>query len=715
MKLIIPRQNRVMEGLIPGSCKIRKRGCSSSSSSVLQNYQFKRAILVGKPPGSRSSTPVPSWRTTAAALDSRKYVPSQSGGGRSRPVSARKLAATLWEMNEVPSSRVGDNLEEKKAFKREMRVRERMVVPRSVHSGSLPPHLSDPSHSPVSKCMGRHARRNESLLLDPLCGKLETISVQRAPAPRMGHTSSMVGIVFPPRHRHAAAVIDSKIYVFGGLNGEIISSALHILDTSSLEWNEIQVQGEWPCPRHSHWVLQLEKKYAKLGKDILKKFGWLDLGRKVYSKENGIHICFPVTQKFCTTYRDKQNHPGGALEVLDDINPFKAFSGEGVLSKDFTFLTSLNLLMASGATILADEVVKVKKISRSPLKVTSEAVANLLKHKGLPTELLDQLPTRFVWERLGDIIVLPMTSFKDPAWDSVGAELWPIVAKSLGAQRLARQSAELLQLELGTVLWRFLWEIMAGLTIGKMEFSIPLIQPSACSPGEIFLRSLGWPVLTVEMKLLWIYLQASDILCCHSLSGPMQNWFMPVNGIPMPLRHSDITYVLILFWIAASYLKEITELQRLNCDKSAEVRKAAEVCIGEIFRVCGPDAVTKNLKDIQGPALAIVLERLKHSEAFQEAFEVAKTISMGPSLKSRSKVGKSGSKCVNEAVSSGPDNDNTRHIIYVKQGIYNESVVIGSNKKNVMFVGDGMDLNIITGNLNVIDGSTTFNSVAVGF
>ncbi|XP_028085366.1 F-box protein SKIP31-like [Camellia sinensis] len=87
----------------------------------------------------------------AAALDSPKYVPLPSGGGRSRPVSARKLAATLWEMNEVPSPRVGDNLEEKKAVKREMRVRERMGVPRSVHSGSLPPHLSDPSHSPISE------------------------------------------------------------------------------------------------------------------------------------------------------------------------------------------------------------------------------------------------------------------------------------------------------------------------------------------------------------------------------------------------------------------------------------------------------------------------------------------------------------------------------------------------------------------------------------
>ncbi|CAL5409801.1 unnamed protein product [Camellia sinensis] len=94
-------------------------------------------------------------------------------------------------------------------------------------------------------------------------------------------------------------------------------------------------------------------------------------------------------------------------------------------------------------------------------------------------------------------------------------------------------------------------------------------------------------------------------------------------------------------------------------DKSADVRKAAEVCIGEILRVCGPDAVTKNLKDIQGPALAIVLERLKqHYGAFQETFEVAKTISMGPSLKSGSKVGKSSSngngdrRAGNRAVSS---------------------------------------------------------------
>lgn len=45
----------------------------------------------------------------------------------------------------------------------------------------------------------------------------------------------------------------------------------------------------------------------------------------------------------------------------------------------------------------------------------------------------------FRWDRLGDIVVLPVSSFKDPVWDSFGDELWPIVAKLLGAQRLARQ------------------------------------------------------------------------------------------------------------------------------------------------------------------------------------------------------------------------------------------------------------------------------------
>ncbi|KAF2304991.1 hypothetical protein GH714_000939 [Hevea brasiliensis] len=79
-------------------------------------------------------------------------------------------------------------------------------------------------------------------------------------------------------------------------------------------------------------------------------------------------------------------------------------------------------------------------------------------------------------------------------------------------------------------------------------------------------------------------------------------------------------------------------------------------------------------------------------------------------------VAKDGSgnyKTVKEAVASAPDNGKSRYVIYVKKGKYKENVEIGKTKKNVMLVGDGMDSTIITGSLNVVDGSTTFKSATV--
>ncbi|PWA88987.1 protein MOR1 [Artemisia annua] len=70
-------------------------------------------------------------------------------------------------------------------------------------------------------------------------------------------------------------------------------------------------------------------------------------------------------------------------------------------------------------------------------------------------------------------------------------------------------------------------------------------------------------------------------------------------------------------------------------DKSADVRKAAEVCFRDIVRVCGPETVMKNVRDTQGPALAIVLERLKLHGVNPETFGTGQT------GKTSSKSGKS--------------------------------------------------------------------------
>lgn len=130
----------------------------------------------------------------------------------------------------------------------------------------------------------------------------------------------------------------------------------------------------------SHFVLQLEKKYAKLGKDLLKKFGWLDLERRVYSSENGLHICFPVTGQFCALYNSNQHdaHTG-------DVEP-----------NDVTISSALNYLITCGATKILDEVVRVKKSSSSPLKMMSDSVTLLINEQGLPAKLLEQLPTRYL-------------------------------------------------------------------------------------------------------------------------------------------------------------------------------------------------------------------------------------------------------------------------------------------------------------------------------
>ncbi|KAL3364603.1 hypothetical protein AABB24_013398 [Solanum stoloniferum] len=66
-----------------------------------------------------------------------------------------------------------------------------------------------------------------------------------------------------------------------------------------------------------------------------------------------------------------------------------------------------------------------------------------------------------------------------------------------------------------------------------------------------------------------------------------------------------------------------------------------------------------------------------------------------------------------EAVAAAPDKNKTRYVIYVKMGIYKENVEVTKKKMNLMIVGDGMNATIITGSLNVVDGSTTFRSATL--
>ncbi|KAK2364696.1 putative pectinesterase/pectinesterase inhibitor [Trifolium repens] len=78
---------------------------------------------------------------------------------------------------------------------------------------------------------------------------------------------------------------------------------------------------------------------------------------------------------------------------------------------------------------------------------------------------------------------------------------------------------------------------------------------------------------------------------------------------------------------------------------------------------------------------------------------------------------------INDAINVAPNNtvaSSGYFLIFVTEGVYQEYISIPKNKKYLMMVGDGINRTIITGDHNVVDNFTTFNSatfavVAQGF
>ncbi|WOG82129.1 hypothetical protein DCAR_0101291 [Daucus carota subsp. sativus] len=69
---------------------------------------------------------------------------------------------------------------------------------------------------------------------------------------------------------------------------------------------------------------------------------------------------------------------------------------------------------------------------------------------------------------------------------------------------------------------------------------------------------------------------------------------------------------------------------------------------------------------------------------------------------------------VQEAVNAGPSNGK-RFVVLIKEGVYDETVRVPLEKKNVVFLGDGMGKTVITGSRNVGQpGVSTYNSATVG-
>ena len=86
--------------------------------------------------------------------------------------------------------------------------------------------------------------------------------------------------------------------------------------------------------------------------------------------------------------------------------------------------------------------------------------------------------------------------------------------------------------------------------------------------------------------------------------------------------------------------------------------------------------------------------------------KVNKTVTVNPD-------GSGDFKTINAAVAAAPnktDGSKGYFVIHVVAGVYSEYVYLDNNKRYIMMVGDGIGKTIITGNRNVVDGWTTFNT-----
>ncbi|CAL5001815.1 unnamed protein product [Urochloa decumbens] len=68
---------------------------------------------------------------------------------------------------------------------------------------------------------------------------------------------------------------------------------------------------------------------------------------------------------------------------------------------------------------------------------------------------------------------------------------------------------------------------------------------------------------------------------------------------------------------------------------------------------------------------------------------------------------------VSAAVEAAPSESAARYVIYVKKGVYKETVDVKKKKWNLMLVGDGMGVTVISGHRNYVDGYTTYRSATV--
>ncbi|KAL9978978.1 hypothetical protein ACROYT_G016567 [Oculina patagonica] len=160
------------------------------------------------------------------------------------------------------------------------------------------------------------------------------------------------------------------------------------------------------------WVYVTSKKNAQKAKKCLEEKGYYGKERKVarYTEEE---VAIPIKQGLAELLKNEIT--GGAEKSL---------------------LLSIEGRIEQGG----EHAVNIRQHKVSPQEKLKLAIENLLQMKSVTFDGLLQKDIPHHWEQHGDLILLPENSFTLDKWKLFGEELWQVVAKSLGAARLAKKS-----------------------------------------------------------------------------------------------------------------------------------------------------------------------------------------------------------------------------------------------------------------------------------
>ena len=166
----------------------------------------------------------------------------------------------------------------------------------------------------------------------------------------------------------------------------------------------------------------VSKDVAKPVKDAFKRCGVLDNSRKSTTRRSDdgavVAVVLPVKRSAL------------ALEDAD------ASSSEDA--------ARVSRALKDGALKFEDDdaddggLVKVAVRVQNPVTLMKQEVVEMLKSRGLSEHLAQETPTR--WEKLGDLVLIPAHAFAAADFKSFENELYVMVARVLGAARIARQA-----------------------------------------------------------------------------------------------------------------------------------------------------------------------------------------------------------------------------------------------------------------------------------